>query len=963
MTIENILALGFLPAVFTTGHWLQSKLFDFESKQWDALSFWTQSALLGLSIWLPILIAAAWIGIFNAAWIGAAGWIVSALGLFKLQKVKTSPLDATAWLAIAFALMTFAWNATYSNESLATGRDQGVYSNQAVVIAKTGSLYSQELFENQFDQEYHHLVRGNQSGGLYFVYEKKHIVFQFAPAFASLLAQGYGISGYNGLFAVNPLLSSLAGLFLFALLRLVVPGRWAFFGLLCFSLNLVQFWNARITLSEILAQIFLLGGLLTTSNAWKNQSFAGFIAGCSLIALNSAIRIDGYLAVIGVGIAIILFRLSSEDSSDPRKRAMLRWGAIATILSSIATILFIAYSSPIYFKHHSFMIFPLFGVAIATCALATIKPPSKLRDRVSKLLSHRITFWLITGIVSIVLIYAYFIRPHQQPYALLPAGHPAAGTRDFRENSLVDLGAYLSPIVIVLAAIGFLSSLRQAFRGSFQSSFLIGPILIFSMLYLYNPSVSPDHIWRMRRFTPMVIPGFIAFAAIGSYWSFSRFQRSRAATTIAGTALGALLLTHYYKTGNALAFTKQNEGFSKFIEEVAAAIPPHAVVFTDVDIPLLGPLQLGRDYEVIRGHPNYPPHIEYIPKLAKRLMDEGKNLYLLSSKPQFSKAMQEEGTQFTHTSIDTFPTTSPFPVDLRKIHNNLYLSKLPPNYLGYRDDDPAITIGATPILGIEESGMFGQETSGDSPFRWSEKIAEFSMPWIFDHPPVAITLAIGGCKPGGTNLVVKANGARILSKLIKPNEKLIEVPIDQIDWSQPKLELQLQCDPWIPSEHNKGSNNNRELGIQLFGIDIKLQKDGLLENVSFGNTPTNWIQESGLHDVELIDTKKRRWTNGSASFQFELKPRYTPEALDLKIRSKPPQSTKLAIFWNDTPIYQTPDVQAPESIHIDLPANLTESTKVVNLRIESDTFIPSEIDPTSNDNRKLGVMIESIDLH
>jgi hypothetical protein len=34
----------------------------------------------------------------------------------------------------------------------------------------------------------------------------------------------------------------------------------------------------------------------------------------------------------------------------------------------------------------------------------------------------------------------------------------------------------------------------------------------FSVDYLYAPSNTPDHLWWIRRFTPVVVPGFVLYA-------------------------------------------------------------------------------------------------------------------------------------------------------------------------------------------------------------------------------------------------------------------------------------------------------------------------------------------------------------------------------------------------------------------------------------------------------------------
>lgn len=963
MTIENVLALGFLPALFTTGRWIQGKLIDDSGHPRESLAFWSLSALIGLVAWLPILVACAWLGIFNAAYLGGLGWVASGILFFIAKKSPSGKLDSADWLAITFSFVVFAWNAYYANESLQGGRDQGVYSNQAMVIARTGSLFSEELFENQLDTEYHHLVRGNQSGGIYFEYDNKRIVFQFAPGFATLLAQGYGMGGYTGLFSVNPALSCLAGLFLFSFIRLIAARRWALFGLVIFSLNIVQFWNARITLSEILAQALLLGGIFVASRSWQTASRGGFALGCILIALNSAVRIDGFLAEIGVACGIILARLSCSHNELVSKKLLLRDGALASLITSLAALAFLSQSSPSYFTHHTHLIYPLVSVSLASCAIAISPIPTTVASWTRRAFRHKALFWVLASTIAIGLSYAYFIRPHLEPFALMHAGHPAAGTRDFRENSLVDLGAYLSPLNLLLAGIGILYLLRDSLRGAASFNLFIGASSVFSLLYLYDPSVSPDHIWKMRRFTPMVIPAIIILSAVGADLVFSKIQRFNTVSKCVGLITAAILISHFYKSTSALAFTKLNDGFASFTDQIANAIPEGAVIITDVDIPLLAPIQFARHYEVIRGHPNYPPHQEYIPELAQTLRDNGKNVHLLTSGAQFSSDLLKQENSFHLKTTDIQPSETPFPLVLRQMSFSAHLVKLGDSYLGYTENTPVLTIGASKILGISESGMYGQEFNGNRPFRWTGKSAEFKIPWIFEKAPLSITLSIGGIKPGGSQISLKANETTIFSEFIPEGGSVVDIPIPEIDWKKPELKLCLEATPWSPSKNIEGSTDTRELGAMLYGLEFRLLKPGLLAAIDFGNKPTEWIRESGLHDTEFIDETQQRWTNGNAQFEFELKPSFTPTSLTIDLSRLPDPDSEVTIYWNDKKLHQAKTPTQTGKIELALPSDLTAKTKAVKLEIVSDTFVPAEIEKSSSDYRKLGVMIRSIQLN
>ena len=43
-------------------------------------------------------------------------------------------------------------------------------------------------------------------------------------------------------------------------------------------------------------------------------------------------------------------------------------------------------------------------------------------------------------------------------------------------------------------------------------------LLFGGLIYLWRPSITPDHIWVMRRFVPLVLPAFLAMAGLAVAW-------------------------------------------------------------------------------------------------------------------------------------------------------------------------------------------------------------------------------------------------------------------------------------------------------------------------------------------------------------------------------------------------------------------------------------------------------------
>ena len=104
-------------------------------------------------------------------------------------------------------------------------------------------------------------------------------------------------------------------------------------------------------------------------------------------------------------------------------------------------------------------------------------------------------------------------------------------------------------------------------------------VWIFSAYYLYQPSISPDQVWGVRRLLPVVLPGLLLAAA----WLLSMLAAR--AGRIARPAAGLLGLAVAVQTGSAssdLAFVRQDVPQLKEIQTVCASLPlDAAVVVTD----------------------------------------------------------------------------------------------------------------------------------------------------------------------------------------------------------------------------------------------------------------------------------------------------------------------------------------------------------------------------------------------
>ena len=59
---------------------------------------------------------------------------------------------------------------------------------------------------------------------------------------------------------------------------------------------------------------------------------------------------------------------------------------------------------------------------------------------------------------------------------------------------------------------------RRAVRTDSSAFFLLAATVPMTVLYIARPSIAPDHLWAMRRYLPVVLPGMTIAAAAAAIW-------------------------------------------------------------------------------------------------------------------------------------------------------------------------------------------------------------------------------------------------------------------------------------------------------------------------------------------------------------------------------------------------------------------------------------------------------------
>ncbi|BEP14612.1 hypothetical protein acdb102_29230 [Acidothermaceae bacterium B102] len=519
---------------------------------------------------------------------GLSGWLV----LWRAPDVDSRTVWATL-AAFAVVAVVVGFNLHFGAQEIVVSRDQGTYGLTAQWLAHHASAHiatDAQVFGSS-------VGLGPSSLG-FLDAQPGFLQSQYPNAAPMLVAMGGWLSD-SWLLRIAPLIGGAALLAFFGLARGVVRDWWALGAMTLLAVSLPMLHFSRAVYSEPTAMVFLLGGMgllfacEQRGGVWLHLA-TGLTGGATALA-----RVDGGIFLLAAcGYAVL--RLA-------RTRTRGRTFAEVSALVLVALVPYaigmrvVATLSPAYWygpsghwrgasAHAPEAVLP--GV-VALLVLLVGVPVVAVAWRAGKVRSGGVrTLGWLTSAFAVLLIVAAIVgatRPlwftaHQYigptftnwiRYWQSQEHSPLDGTRSYGEYTLNWLSWYDSVIVVVLGVVGIAWLVRRV--GRTGNPPLVGFLLVllpFGLVSLAYPDITADQIWSMRRFLPIVIPGFlIAAAYVGQrLWRYGR----RSQIGVGVLALAALGLT--LQTTSALATTREGVPQLAEIENVCGNLPAHAAV-------------------------------------------------------------------------------------------------------------------------------------------------------------------------------------------------------------------------------------------------------------------------------------------------------------------------------------------------------------------------------------------------
>jgi hypothetical protein len=738
-----VVAAGVWPALPVTGGWLLRRY----RRRHDGLSFPAGICLdiaAGLVAWSLPLLGLALAGVFRPEYHGAAGWVVTLVGVLRPGRAAapaSRPLGDWLWDVILATGLLGAGGCYFAfpTESILGGADQGVYANHAVWIARHGCLNIPYPCPIE-------AARAAAAPDGYFLpgfyRTEPTITVQFGHLFPVWLAQAFASFGPGGLFRLNGALAVVSLGIFYGLCRRALPRSYAAAATLFLAFNPSELWLARITLSEVLTQLFVGAGVCCLVLALGGDQGLAHWAGV-FFGMSALVRLDALVLIPLLFLSHAAWEtLRPADPSDAR-RVWPGLYAAALPLFGLAIAYYATASRPymLGLQPQLRAIAALGAAGLAVLLLSHSRPGKRLRP------------WLASPPARAAAGVA-FIAVGIAAYAARPALDP--GLPD--SWSLVNLGRYLSPPLLFTALFGGAVTLSGVGRD--RPASLVALLLIwvgFSALYLWRPSVDPIHFWGIRRYVPVVIPGFVLFGGVGGRCLIGRLPARPRRWAEAGAVLALAAFT--LRADRPILFFAENAGLYGQYQAFADRIPPAELVLACADGGKVTPLWTAFGRRLLPIDPGAADACQVLRERTRRELAECHPAYVVAEDLILPGAVELARLPFKR--LHSEETWNPLP---RRIVTARWTFRL------YRVDSPptpadylGVALGRERACGVAESGFYRSPKIGAAgPVRWTDGTARLLIPVDPERPPRSLRLELaagdlaGG--PADTSLRVSANG-------------------------------------------------------------------------------------------------------------------------------------------------------------------------------------------------------------
>jgi len=510
--------------------------------------------------------------------IGSIAFLITAITSQKFPKVhgpgSLTEKRVSDVIIVIFLVGWAIFNASYNSQNIFVFRDPGLYNVTAAWLIENDSLKINRPLEIDLNKNEEStlidlgLIEGNSEEVI-----SDHGLHLY-PIILSIFGK---LGGQHFIFLGNLLIGAMAIFSVYGFLRHLVRPKWALVASVALASTLPMIYFSRDTYTEPMAIFFVFSGL---SAVWMsnmiNTNFIWSVAGF-IVAASFLIRADGVVPFLVSVFCILSFLLFSNKGEYKYNRTKACLFISSGFIALGVGILDLTSLSPNYYDFHREIILSQFYVLAIVITAFTILIPTirrfykkgnivKLDNDTRKRLTRYATYSLtiIFALIATAPLWRvsreYDRRVDVNQYLIAIQQEEKIDvdeTRDYSEQSIVWLSWYLGVPLLLMSAFGVIYVTRKVIYQNHKPIIVTFFILVIgnSLLFFYHVGITPDQIWAMRRFLPIIIPGIIIFAAI---WVNALDIKSRSRKLrLAITVLAILFLIGVPLKGSTKFLTEQ----------------------------------------------------------------------------------------------------------------------------------------------------------------------------------------------------------------------------------------------------------------------------------------------------------------------------------------------------------------------------------------------------------------------
>lgn len=398
-------------------------------------------------------------------------------------------------------IVVFMFNSLFHVEEATGWRDNSGYYYEAIHIAKSGSLFYNDVDEKSEDADDLEMATTFSYAGLHKIEDCSYSKYftWVVPFYSCSLALFYDLFGVSGLSYVGAIFSAIICILIFLYIRQFFGLKVAYFVTFSVMLNPAEIWASRITLAEISCQFMLILAFLIYSIDIHNK--VCIIASAGIVSLTVVAKMDMLIAIAGVFLAWIICLVFADEID-----SITNYTRYVLCLLPIALALLYGTSKKYLIMHwedgylDKIIYLVVFLIIFGNVIYVYRKKTSRLPFDVEKIKKIDVNKKFVSQWFVFVLLFISL---------MIKTGH-------FTQVNLLWLQSwYVSLPIILLAPIGAFYLLKN--NMLLRNSIPFGIGIMFWAIYTYSASATGDHMWISRRWVTVIIPFLIV---LGLYFVY-----------------------------------------------------------------------------------------------------------------------------------------------------------------------------------------------------------------------------------------------------------------------------------------------------------------------------------------------------------------------------------------------------------------------------------------------------------